>query len=232
MTRKKDARAHPYPFQIGMQTLEFIQGAIMHTVFMDVACGQRIRLPNGMAEVERELVEKGLDPKDHDKTWGILIKYQDLFSKFAYQNVLISMRSHWDWYIDKLGAFTVFALSEIDSPNISQSMKNKLKRIGFSSISEQIEILEQCVSISFSFDSTTMGHVVEMALVRNLGIHNRWEVNKFYLERTQTAADWQIGSIRDFGVQELERWHDSLTRMINATSIQIAEYYSRVSDYP
>jgi hypothetical protein len=36
------ARAHLYPFQIAWQTLEFVQGAMFHVIFMDIAAGQRV----------------------------------------------------------------------------------------------------------------------------------------------------------------------------------------------
>ena len=102
VTKSQDTQAHRYPLQIGLQTMEFMQGAFLHTVFLDVATSQRKRLPNGLAEVEKELVENGLDPKTNAGKWTILDKYQPIFSKFVYQNVLISLSSHWDWYIDKL----------------------------------------------------------------------------------------------------------------------------------
>jgi hypothetical protein len=78
VTKTQDSQAHPYPFQIGFQTQEFMQGAILHTIFMDVATSQRIRLPNGLAEVEKELVENVLNPKVNADTWAILDKYQSI----------------------------------------------------------------------------------------------------------------------------------------------------------
>lgn len=232
VTKNADAQAHPYPFQISLQTQEFMQGAILHTIFMDVATGQRIRLPNGLAEVEKELVDNGLDPKTNADTWAILDKYQSIFSKFAYQNVLISLRSHWDWYIDKLGAFAAFGRDEVGGPQITNSDQRDLESIGFASITKQVNILEKCIGISFQFDSDTLDHAAEMALVRNLGIHNRWEVSEFYLTRTKTTAQWTVGDIRTFGVSDIQDWHQSLIRMINGTSIPVAKHFRDASDYP
>jgi hypothetical protein len=231
VTKTPDPQAHPYPFQIGLQTQEFMQGAILHTIFMDVATSQRIRLPNGLAEVEKELVENGLYPKVNADTRAILDKYQSIYSKFVYQNVLISLKSHWDWYIDKLGAFTVFGRNEVGGPQITNSDQRDLERIGFASITKQIKILQKCTGISFQFESDTLAHATEMALVRNLGIHNRWEVNEFYLARTKTAAQWTVGDIRTFGVPELEHWHQNLINMINSTSIKVAIHFRDASDY-
>ncbi|MCZ6834428.1 MAG: hypothetical protein O7G85_01510 [Planctomycetota bacterium] len=230
--REPNDKTHPFPVQIALQTQEFMQASIYHIAFMDIATGQRIRLPNGLAEVEQELFDGGLEKIHNDEAWALLQKYQSIFSRFVYQNVLILLRSHWDWYIDKLAAFTQHGNTEIGGPTLSNNAQKNLERLGFAAIRRQIEILEQCTGLTFQFDASTIDHAEEMALVRNLGIHNRWEVNYHYRSKSIFATRWSEGELRVFDATELEQWHISLINMIHNTSFPIAKLYCSASDYP
>jgi hypothetical protein len=63
MARNHGAKIHPYPFQIGMQTLEFMQGSLFHASLVDIASGAYIRQPDGMTNLEYILLEKLDSPK-------------------------------------------------------------------------------------------------------------------------------------------------------------------------
>jgi hypothetical protein len=70
-----------------------------------------------------------------------------------------------------------------------------------------------------------------MSYVRNLGLHNRWEVDAFYLRKTLTAG-WNVGEIRVVTIDELKTWVSSLTSLLTETSIPIAKKYFSAPDYP
>jgi hypothetical protein len=67
--------------------------------------------------------------------------------------------------------------------------------------------------------------VREMSLVRNIGLHNRWEVDEGYLKQTNSTGLWAVGDIRTVESTELLRWHQDLMNVINATWPPIAERY-------
>lgn len=115
---------------------------------------------------------------------------------------------------------------------MSGTAQKGLARIGFRPIRKQIEILEQCTGITFSLDANTLDLAEEMALVRNLGIHNRWEVNGFYRSESKSSSQWSDGEIRVFDSTELQQWYKSLIDMTHATSFPIAKLYCSASGCP
>ncbi len=76
MVRGQEAKAHPYPFQIGVQTLEFMQGSLFYASLVDIASGEYVRQPDGMTNLERIFMEKLDSTKAYDEAWGILGKYK------------------------------------------------------------------------------------------------------------------------------------------------------------
>ena len=101
----KMVRAHLYPYQIAWQTLEFVQGAMFHVVFMDIAVGQRVRQPGAAVDIEKEMMADGTTQDVLDLHWKTWPKYKVVFEGFVFQNAIVSMQSHWDWYLRRLGAF-------------------------------------------------------------------------------------------------------------------------------
>jgi hypothetical protein len=225
------ARAHLYPFQIAWQTLEFVQGVMFHVIFMDIAAGQRVRQPNATTEIEKEMIAGGTtqDILDlHWKTWG---KYKVLFEGFAFQNAIVSMQSHWDWYLRRLGAFIFFARQAIGGTPLSSKANKDLKRIGFANFIDQLEILRESSGLPLAIPVDSVECVREMSLVRNIGLHNRWEVDKGYLKQTKSQLPWKVGDIRTVESLELMRWHKDLMEVINATWPPIAERYMNAPDF-
>ncbi|MGA9667103.1 MAG: hypothetical protein WBQ69_11750 [Gallionella sp.] len=72
MVRNREAKIHPYPFHIGLQTLEFMQGSLFYASLVDIASGAYIRQPGGMANLERAFLEQLDSPKTYDDAWKIL----------------------------------------------------------------------------------------------------------------------------------------------------------------
>ena len=105
---KPNRQAHPYPFQIGYQALEFMHASIFIASFSDIASSKQIRRLNGYHEVEEAFKAEGVTDSTIGAAWAIVRKYEGVFLKTVFQNVLISMRSHWDWYISRLGDFVSF----------------------------------------------------------------------------------------------------------------------------
>ncbi len=89
-----DAKAHPFPIQIGFQTYEFLQGVLFYAIFSNTAAGAYVRLPDSIQELERELISQGISEKLLNDGWSYLRKYQYVFENSVFQNVLILMRSH------------------------------------------------------------------------------------------------------------------------------------------
>jgi hypothetical protein len=52
-------RAYLFPYQIAWQTLEFLQGAMFHVIFMDTAACQRVRQPGATVDIEKAMIAGG-----------------------------------------------------------------------------------------------------------------------------------------------------------------------------
>lgn len=131
MTQKPDAKAHAYPFCISLQAQEFLQAAIFYTAFTDIATSEYIRIEGKLDEIEEIFVERLYSKKGYDDCWKFLQRYFDIFKRGAFQNVIISLNSHWDWYIRNLGQFIEFARNHVASPELNAAQRNDLSRIGY-----------------------------------------------------------------------------------------------------
>lgn len=206
-------------------------GAMFYAAVADVASGEYIRLPNGLAELENKLRQDGTDKKEWDRGWNILEKYMPVFQNTVFQNVLVLVRSHWDWYIRQLRSFVVFARDHVSSPQLSNREQKLFDSVDRREIEKQLSIFEGACGVTFNIPGSSMAAVKEMSLVRNLGLHNRWEVDDFYLSKTLTSG-WTIGEIRVVEIHELRHWVASLTQLLDETSIPIAKKYFSAPDYP
>ena len=231
VTKFNTAKAHSFPFQIGYQTLEFLQGTIFYVSFADIAAGAYVRIPGAMDNIEKYFLERLYNKESYDQAWEYLHKYQEIFEKTVFSNVLISFCSHWDWYIRRLSDFIKFARTYVNSPNLSKSEEDDLKRISNISFTNQIEILEKASGIIFEISREIRDQLKEMTLVRNLGLHNRWEVDEKYLLYSKTKC-FEIGDLRLVKIDELNCWHGGLISLITETSKLIAIKYLDAPDYP
>ena len=91
--------------------------------------------------------------------------------------------------------------------------------------------MEESCGIKLSLSPQILSNINEMSLVRNLGLHNRWEVDDFYLRKTSSSI-WELRDVRIIEIGELQSWAGSLSKLINETSLQIAIKYVGAPDYP
>jgi hypothetical protein len=231
VTKGPNCMAHPFPFQIGFQTLEFIQASIFFTSVIDYISAKYFEQNKSLEEIKYTMLGNGLSESDWEKSFNCLTNYKEVFKSWVFQNVLIQIKSHWDWYIRKLGEFILFANQHVSSPPLSSKNKNALEKIGFRKLEDQLKILEKASGVKFNISKDVLDVLKEMALVRNLGLHNRWEVDSFYIDRTNTL-DWSIGEIREFDSIELGKWHECIMEVIYKTSAEISKKFIQVPDYP
>jgi hypothetical protein len=231
VTKTTDAKAHTYPIQVGLQTQEFIQAVLFYAMFADTAAGAYVRLPNALSNIEKRLIEEGLAKREWERGWDYLQKYQAIFNNTIFQNVVILMRSHWDWYIRQIGEFINFARVHLADPPLEKKQQSDLNRIGWKEVRKQLVILEESCGIKFSLSPQILFDIDEMSLVRNLGLHNRWEVDDFYLRKTSSSI-WELRDVRIIQIGELHAWAGSLSKLISETSLQIAIKYVCAPNYP
>lgn len=231
VTKKPNCKAHPFPFQIGFQALEFIQASIFYTSLLDYISGEYLEQRTSLEKIKSKMIKDGLSDDDWEGSFECLTKYKKIFKKWIFQNVLIQIRSHWDWYIRRLGEFIVFAKQYVSCLPLSSKDTKALQGIGFLTLTKQLKILEKVSGLKFNISKDVLDALLEMALVRNLGLHNRWEVDSFYINRTNTLG-WSIGEIREFDSSELGKWHECITKVIHKTSVEVSKKFVHARDYP
>ena len=230
VTRQANSQGHPFPFQIAHQTLEFLQGMLFHAIVADTAAGEYVRQPGALEKLRVKMENEGLRSGEWENGWKLLDKYQPIFETWVFQSVLISMRSHWDWYIRRMGEFVLFSRKHVPCIALTKDGGKLLEKIGFKEITRQFEILEKSCDIKFVFPTDVLNSLKEMALVRNLGLHNRWEVDAFYKDRSSSTG-FGIGDIRVVNKKELMEWHRSLIKCINETAFPIAAKFVQAPGY-
>ena len=127
----------------------------------------------------------------------------------------------------------MFARGYISCTMLTKVDEKSLKNIGFKEITQQLELLEKASDLKFDLPDEILSSLAEMSLVRNLGLHNRWEVDSHYKDKTRPGSTgWEIGEIRTFDKTELQIWHGSLIEVISKTSVPIAKKFCHAPPYP
>jgi S-adenosylhomocysteine hydrolase len=85
-------------------------------------------------------------------------------------------------YIKACG-FIKFALKYIHPPQRDHEIRKRFKRIKDLSIICQIQTIETVTGVTFGISEEVLTSTKEMHLVRNIGMHNQWEVDKKNIEK-------------------------------------------------
>jgi hypothetical protein len=225
--RGPQSTAHPYPLEIGLRAQVFLTGAIFNDAFLDAAVGDYFKqVPDFYERVHSLFMTRGLSETAWEENWKAFQAYRSTFPNPIFQNAVFSMVIHWDWYIAKLGGFVEFSLARLGG----KTANKELHRIAFKKIADQVKILSDSTKLVFPLESEVMAQLIEMDLVRNLGMHNHWTTDEYYCKMA-LRRDWAPGTIRDISITDLETWRDALNTTIHITSTMLAKEYVAVPTY-
>jgi hypothetical protein len=218
-----------YPLKIALRASKLIQGSLFFDIFVDTATGQYARtVPNAERTIKSFLINSaGWSEETYETSWACFKDYLTEFQSPIYQHAVYSMISHWEWFISNLGKFIDFAEKSL-SPE-KQTDKDLLK-INFKPFTKQVEIVKKVTGIFLAIDDNTLDLVEEMDLVRNLGMHNEWEVDETYLKKTKTSH-FKLGDKRVFDIAEITKWHSAYLQLISTLASEIAVHYAQVPKY-
>lgn len=222
------SKAHPYPYKIGMQVEKLIQGAMFYSSFVDVVVGEYLHtVPNAYEKIKLKFTNQGMKEQTWDVSWQCLENYMELLPNPVFQYSLYSMVIHWDWFISRLGSFVHFARSHDENPPIKQKDEKTLQRLSFVKVEDIFPLLENSTGLNFNIDPPVLSLFSEMLLVRNLGMHNEWEVDQVYINQTKTTG-WKLGQQRLFTSAELEEWQRAMLKIIGILVFKIAQRYVNI----
>jgi len=95
---------------------------------------------------------------------------------------------------------------------------------------DQLNVIENICGIKFEISNDTRNKLFEMYLVRNLGLHNRWEIDDKYKSLSLTK-ELVVGNIRLVTINELREWQEELNLIIHETSMKIAKLYKDIPEF-
>lgn len=229
-TRTAEATAHSYPILIALQTQEFLQGALFYAAFADLAAGETVSRPGGVATVERRMAALGLSEGVSDQGWALIAKYKSVFEGVVFQSVLISLCSHWDWYVRRLMRFIAFSRRELAMSPLQKAVAKDLERADRLPIARQLEVIAKASGRDLQLTQGELDELLEMSLVRNLGLHNRWEADETYIERSLKPGI-PLGDLRLVAVGELHHWHSLLMRLLHRSSLECAQAFKSAPEF-
>ncbi len=227
------AGAHPYPYQIAQQTQEFIRASVWYDGTTKVATNLFLRGPWKLWRMRQIRREFTVTDSAWNNAFKAFQKYPDVFRSSVLQTGLISLKSHWDWYITKSAEFVKFAAVQTQSGRIDAAMQTKLEGLGENrSIEGQVQILCDVAQIKIDFSRADRDAVRELRLVRNLGLHNRWEVNDRYMRDSANSSLWELGDLRTLSIDEVENWAGVITKLTTNIGIELAVKFRKAPPYP
>lgn len=224
-----NSQRHLYPMKIALRAQRLIQGILFYDVFTDTATWL-FASTNKDAEklVQEHLINHAGWRKDtYEISWQCFSDYLNEYQHPIRQHAVFSMISQWDWFISKLGKFIYFA-EKSNSPQKATS--KELLKLNKKPFKIQLEVIKSQISISFDENEDAINLIHEMHLVRNLGMHNNWEVDDIYLEG-RLKCGFKLGDKREFEISELERWHKALIQLIDKLASETALYYANAPFY-
>lgn len=208
----------PYPMQIAKQTEEYIR-ATWFNIFLSDAMAELYTESNPekwKEDVFSRLQKKGIEKAAIQPGWDSLVNYMEFFRHANAHSAVIALCSHWDWFIRNLrDHITEFLASK------NRSSNSNLKNIGKKSILEQIQTIETSLSLEGSTIKDADKKILKLASdTRNIGIHNRWEVDEKYLESYPDT--WKLGEIRLINSSELKKWGETFIHCIGVIAYDVA----------
>jgi hypothetical protein len=214
--------------RIALRAQCLIQGTLFYNVIADTTIG--LYFSQGLPAYKRmkeTLINAGLKEETYETSWSCFEKYINEFKNPIFQHAVYSIISHWDWYISNLGKFIYFAEGYI-SPN--KKLDKSLLRLNSKPFVNQIEILQSQTGILIEINNDSLDSIDEMHLVRNLGLHNQWEVDETYLEKSK-SKNFKVGMKRLVETPELEKWNSAFIELVLKSSSKLALLYADAPNY-
>lgn len=224
---------HPYPIRTYVDADSTIQAYMDYMDGLGFARKEITSRPGGLETV---LEANGWSRERIEKSVAIQKRIGPLLRGFTLQNNIFVMAFQWDWFIYRIGRFVLWALAQEGRSELSAGLRHDLERLSFLEVSRQISRLELACGLSGTVNPRAIEDIQELHLMRNIGAHNRWEVDEKYLEMTKTVGPdgpWRIGEYRVYGDEEWLRLNLSLRRdgtykIAEAVAIR----FSGLGDFP
>ena len=212
------------PWRLGARAMEMIQLSLFYAAFTDIATGEYVRLPSGIENMDKLFAQKGMDKQTYDECWKLFEEHLSTIKNMPYQSVLISMNSRWDWFVRNIKDYVGSSMTASNQATLDKKIQSSWNRVDRLPILEQLKAIESIGEDQFDLAAENCSELEEMTLVRNLGLHNNWEIDEIYLRRT-IRRGYKLGATRVLALPELMKWHEILHQLIIKTCKMISNRF-------
>lgn len=211
-----------------MSTLRYIQGMGAYMMISDNAAHLFFaNVPDAYNLLVKKAIQDGMTADSWETTWGCFTEFFDETPYPSNQTFLISLSSSWDWFIDQLGGFISYC--EGLNQNNEEKLLSRLLSIHKKPVEEQFKLLEKVIPIS-DVSSIDKDNISELFLIRNLGMHNGWVVDKEYLDKSQRHG-LKEGMLIEINSNIVLPLQKSLIDVITKLTTIVASKYANFPDY-
>ena len=211
---------HPYPHRLAQYVREMILAQYTYHRAKIAAMQALEKCPDGLKQLQIEL-KVGLDGglredvfRDH---WQFEQRFQGMRRVWDNQAIVVLWSSAWDWFIRQLIEFVTKA-------ELARGREVKYQKIVYAPFKEQIAWLDRLCNSSIP-GQQSLDAVDEMICVRNLGLHNAWEVDRKYLHQHR-GGSFQLGQIRAVKSDELLNWQRGILAVLDHYASAVAKRFS------
>src|SRR5262245_35804356 len=228
---KEGVRAHIFPLQIGEQVKEMIRATETHLSLTGRAVETMWQNEEWTKIVFQE-ESKVYSQESFRLGFQTMIKYAPLFESYIRQHAVIFLVSEWDWYVTKLMQFLRRSWKMEEWGGKTKRPQGFKKDKTVSEIEADVRRIQNLCGVSeWPFDPRVVEQWNELSLVRNLGIHHRWEVNRHYLKASMWREYWYPGDLRIPIEDEVVTWIDCVKDAVNNTSVWAAKRFADAPAY-
>lgn len=203
---------HSYPIRTYVDADSTIQA---YMDYMDGLGFSRRAITAQPGGLEMVLETNGWSAERIEKSVAIQKRIAPLLRGFTLQNNIFIMAFQWDWFIYRIGRFALWGLEQENSPLLLKGLRKDLQRITALAVLKQVAHLELACDLKDTVTAAAMEDIEELGLMRNIGAHNRWEVDEKYMDKTKTVGPtgpWKIGEYRVYGDAEWLKLNVSMRR--------------------
>ena len=211
---------HPFPTRIALFTEAFIDTTISYLVINDRAVEVGTGRGMQVMRIVDSLIEEGASKEDLYFALKFGAEHRDFFQAFTRQNATVLLMNEWEWFHSRLMSFARWALRHEGGslPSTNRGIVGEIRRIE--------EVARQTLPLT----DEERDALNELEMVRDLGMHHRWEMDRRYINANRLSEDY-IGVLRIPRYDEIMNWKRTLAKTVQHCAMEMGRRFVEAPDY-
>lgn len=227
--RANNESVHPFPINLEMTTRRKVQGILMYFTIVENASHLFFQPdnPNAYNLLIERLNQIGVSTKTFDSSWQDFVIYLESKPSTTIQQAIFNLEFAWDRFISENQHFMIRG-NEILNIILPDKENRILKRLDKYSQREIIDFINKNIGVT-NITEREIVSITELCLLRNLGVHKDWVIDKDYSGKTITQNK-AIGELREVSFSEFQIYFSDWMSIIGKISRPIAVFYKEMHD--